>query len=133
MLPYRQSTNKYGNKWTPCGQFGLKCKGKHQSKGEAAYCNQLSLLERAGKLTYTTQVRYALVVKNFVICYHILDFEVDWKDGRGREVHDVKGAQTADWKLKYKLFRALYPKIPYILIHRNKIMTAGLPTMKKEK
>ena len=109
--------NKYGNTKVPCRQLGTKCKKKHDSKAEAERCNVLAMAEKNGKLKYLSQVRFDLVVNDELVGFHVVDFMM-W-DVVGRDpapfVEDVKGAVTAEWRLKYKLFHALYPKIPYIV------------------
>jgi hypothetical protein len=106
-----RAKNKYKNKWTRCF-LGHN----HQSIAEANYCNQLRYLRLAGEIqSYKTQVTYKLKVNNLLICSHRIDFEVINKNGI-KEVHDVKGYETKDFKIKYKLFKALYPEIEYKII-----------------
>jgi hypothetical protein len=103
--------NKYRNKWTKCHQ-----NHNHQSKKEADHCNSLELMKRGKAIKdYKTQVSYEIRVNGFLICSHIVDFEVMHNDGR-KEIQETKGRQTADFKLKYKLFKALYPEIEYKII-----------------
>jgi hypothetical protein len=42
------------------------------------------------------------------IANYFCDFLVTFEDGR-EEWHEVKGFQTEVWRLKEKLFRAIYP------------------------
>jgi hypothetical protein len=53
------------------------------------------------------QVRYPLVVNGVKICTYVADFKVLHQDG-SVETIEVKGKETAVWKLKERLFRALY-------------------------
>jgi len=122
---------KYNNRKAPCSQ-PWKCKGLHDSVGEARYCNKLAMLERAGQLTYRTQVSFVLPINGKVIGTHIVDFMVTW-NGKPEEVHEYKGAMTEGWKLKYKLFCALHPDIPYLVIGPKGLIQKGLPRLTKVK
>jgi len=105
---------KYHNTPTAC-QAGHK----HPSILEANYCDQLALLVKAGEIkSYKTQVKYGLCVNNNHVCDHIVDFEVETKDGK-KEIHEAKGFQTAVWRLKFNLFRAIYPGTEYHIISQN--------------
>lgn len=102
--------NKYGNKTQKCWKDH-----SHDSVGEAQYCNKLNLLERAKEIrSYRTQVSFPLKVKRKTVCSHIVDFLVIEQNGQ-KTVHEFKGFDTALWKLKMKLFQAVYPKIPYLV------------------
>ena len=52
------------------------------------------------------------------ICNHYVDFIVTKNDG-SIEAHEYKGFRTGVWLLKMKLFKALYPEIPYIVINHK--------------
>jgi hypothetical protein len=62
------------------------------------------------------QIRFPLMVNNIKICDYVCDFLVRYADGR-RELVEVKGMQTPEFKLKLKLFRATFlndhPEINY--------------------
>lgn len=106
--------HKYGAKRTACHQGHM-----HDSAFEAGYCNKLAFLCRAEKIRgYTTQKVFELRVSGELICKHKIDFWVERMDGVF-EIHEVKGVETADWKLKYKLFKALYPHVDYLIIKRG--------------
>jgi len=79
------------------------------SKAEAARYSDLKLLERSGYITgLILQPRFPLIVEGKKICSYVADFS--FKDREGRHViEDVKGVQTPVYKLKSKLFHALYP------------------------
>ena len=88
----------------------------HQSRKEAAYCNELHLLLKCKEIKeFKIQKRYDLKVNGKQITTHVIDFWVLNKNGH-EEVHEVKGFATQLWNIKSKLFEALYPKIPYIVI-----------------
>lgn len=113
MIYYQKS--KYKSKRCRCNQQHV-----HQSKGEAAYCNDLALRVLAGDLeSYETQKTFPLYDKNGKkISSHRPDFLLTNFDGT-REVHEFKGYQTELWKLKKALFESNYPDIPYIVIYHK--------------
>ena len=53
-----------------------------------------------------------------VVCIHKVDFLCVMPDGT-KEAHEAKGAETALWRLKRKLFEASYPEIPYIVHYKR--------------
>ena len=107
-------SNKYGNKSCSC-----RAGHKHDSVFEAEYCDQLSLLVKAREIkSFKTQVSYDLPVNGKSVAIHIVDFEVITKEGT-IEVHETKGFATDLWHLKYKLFVAIYPEIPYHVISKD--------------
>jgi len=103
--------NKYTAKKSLCSQGH-----KHDSRWEAKYCNDLELLKRGGAIKgYDVQVPFDLKVNDALICVHRVDFVVYNQEGN-KEVHEPKGFESSDWKIKKKLFEALYPEIPYFVI-----------------
>jgi hypothetical protein len=111
---YQRRQNKYNSKKTST-QFG-----KFDSKKEAAYCEDLELMKRAGEiLDYERQVRYDLYGKNGgQICYMRVDFVVEYSDTT-KEVHEVKSniTMTPEWNIKRKLFEDNYPETKYLVIN----------------
>jgi hypothetical protein len=88
----------------------------HASRKEAGHCNFLLAEVQDKKIAgYKLQVPYEYVINKIKICSHIVDFVVTRLDGE-IEVHEVKGFETKDWRIKHKLFIALYPNIPYVII-----------------
>lgn len=122
--------SKYHNKKTRC-----LSKHVHDSKFEASYCNRLLAMKQAGEISdFSIQVPYPMDVNGKHICTHVVDFVVHYyKPGqavvadypirhglfRTEEVHEVKGCETEVWKIKRKLFKALYPAAEYIVIKRG--------------
>ncbi len=103
---------KYGNQSTTYG--GLR----YDSQKEADYAAQLNLLKRAKEIQeWQPKPKYRLVVNDLQICTIIPDFLVINKDGE-EEVHEVKSTATMTdmWRMKRKLFEALYPEITYRVI-----------------
>lgn len=127
MPPFR----KYNAVKFACSQLGTKCRFKHDSIVEARRCNNLAIAERAGLLTYKSQVRYNFIVDGNLVCYHNVDFEI--VDLRTNElvVEDVKGMVLSDWKIKYKLFLTLYPKIRYIVNFGGNFGKGKIPKLKR--
>ena len=110
---YQRRQNKYNSKRTST-QFG-----KFDSKKEAAYCEDLELMKRAGEiLNYDRQVRFDLKGLNGgQIGYMRVDFLVEYSDGT-KEVHEVKSNTTMTdvWRYKRNLFEDNYPEIKYVVI-----------------
>ena len=108
---------KYFSKKTCCGS-----KHMHDSREEADYCDSLSMLKRAGDIKdFNIQYTFELIVNDVLICKHIVDFYVLDLQGKW-SVHEVKmplNRAPRDFKLKHKLFRALYPEISYYLIEKE--------------
>jgi hypothetical protein len=53
------------------------------------------------------QVKISLDVNGEHICNYYIDFIITHNDGI-QEYVEVKGIETPEWKLKWKLFQALY-------------------------
>lgn len=100
--------NKYKNK--PTVVDGIR----FASKAEARRWGELRLLERAKKISgLRRQPSFALVVAGQKIALYVGDFSYFEPSPRLGDVipvcEDVKGMETRVFKLKAKLFRALYP------------------------
>ncbi len=81
------------------------------SKAEAARYSELKLLERSGYITgLILQPRFPLIVDGKKICSYVADFGYQDKSNR-HVIEDVKGVQTPVYKLKSKLFHALFPML----------------------
>ena len=88
----------------------------YASKSEAAYAAHLDVLKKAGLVTrWEGQVKWPLVVNGVKVCGFVPDFKVYGKGGAWWLV-EVKGMETAVWKLKRKLFAALHPKVDYRVV-----------------
>lgn len=84
--------------------------GKNDSKFEAGKALELELLKKAGEIKdFQEQVKIPLVVNGYVVCNYYIDFMVEHNDGT-IEYIETKGWVTETWKLKWKLFEALYDK-----------------------
>jgi hypothetical protein len=105
------SYNKYSNKSCKCNQEHI-----HDSRGEARYCDNLALQKKIGEIKdYECQKNIDLIVEGHKICCHRVDFWITENDDKNR-VEEYKGFATDVWNLKRKLFEAIYPGIPYIVI-----------------
>ena len=70
----------------------------------------LKALLHAGEITkLVIHPPFELVPKPHRIIYEA-DFDVTWKDGT-RQIQDVKGYPTREFRLKEKLFRWRYPEL----------------------
>jgi len=103
---YRYKRNKYGAKKTTVDGITF------DSKWEAQRWGELQAMERGGLVRdLERQVKYDIVVNGEKICRYIADFRyklVD-DDGSTKEVvEDAKGFETADFKIKKKLMKAVY-------------------------
>lgn len=98
-LPKR---NKYGSR-----KEEYNGRVYHSAK-EAAYARELDLRMKAGEIAdWLPQFKLSLDMNGVHICNYIVDFFVTKKDGQD-EIHEVKGYQTAVWKIKWSLTKALY-------------------------
>ena len=97
--------NKYGSRIT---EYGGR---KYHSAAEAKQAAELDLLVKAGKIVgWIPQPAKRILVNGSLICFMILDFEVKLALGRYYYI-EVKGHETAVYKLKLKLLKACYPDI----------------------
>jgi hypothetical protein len=78
------------------------------SKKEAKYYCELKLRLQAGEIiAFERQKPFSLDVNDKHICKYLADFIVLYKSGKV-EIIDVKGFRTEEYKLKKKLFEAIY-------------------------
>lgn len=88
----------------------------YDSRMEARYAAQLDLLIKAGEVQkWERQHKISIDVNGVHIANYYIDFKV-WKTDGSVEYHEVKGAETALWRLKWKLSQALYPDWKFELI-----------------
>lgn len=101
MAYYNKKQNKYGAvKQTFNGR-------SYHSKKEAAYAQDLYLLQKAGEIKeIIPQFKLELNVNGLHICNYYMDFvTIDNEDVQ--TLHEVKGFETPLWRLKWKLTQAL--------------------------
>ena len=97
-----QRGNKYGAHQTEYNGV------VYHSKKEAEYARELDLRVRAKDIKrWERQVKISLDVNNRHIANYSIDFVIQHLD-KTKEYVEVKGFETAVWKIKWKLFVALY-------------------------
>lgn len=81
------------------------------SKREAHRYGELRMLEKAGIIhDLVLQPKFPLVIDSKLVCLYIADFK--YQDANGRTVvEDAKGMKTPVYRIKFKLFHALYPHL----------------------
>jgi len=92
---------------------------KHDSAGEADYCNTLKLLQRAGTIqSYAAQKIYWLRDRLGARHGYLRpDFIVTLNDG-SVEIREFKDRLlTKEWELKSALFTFCYPEIEYKVVY----------------
>ena len=108
---YRQrwsTKNKYGN------LSSMYDGVQYHSKREAREAAELDLRVKAGELVkWERQARISLDVNGYHICNYFVDFKLYYPDGVV-EYLEVKGFETDVWKMKWKLFEALYSGDPMV-------------------
>ena len=88
----------------------------YDSMREASYARELDLRVKAKDIiTWSGQPKFPIVVNGQKICTYICDFEVIKNDGTFEYI-DVKGIETKDFKLKWKLAKALYPEMNFKIV-----------------
>lgn len=88
----------------------------HTSRWEAKYCDRLLSDKQARRIKdYKVQVTFEL----YAGIKHVVDFVVYNYPLPGNalvEVHEAKGFQTPEWRLKKKMFEKKYPDFPYRVV-----------------
>lgn len=85
---------------------------RYDSGFEASYAAELDLRIKAKDIkSYDRQVNLDLVVNGYRVCQYRIDFVIHHNDGNIEYV-ETKGYQTDVWKLKWKLFEALWTDKP---------------------
>ena len=88
--------------------------GKNDSKFEAGKAVELQLLKKSKKIKdFKEQVKIPLEVNGYHLCNYYIDFVIEHLDGTTEYV-ETKGFATEVWKLKWKLFEALYSDKPNV-------------------
>lgn len=91
---------------------------KFPSKLEARVYQGLKYMLGAGEISeLDRQVRFPLVVNGIKICTFVPDFIYTDK-AKKRVVLEAKGMETPSYKIKAKLFQALYPEYIYKVVKR---------------
>lgn len=96
---------KYSAKRTVCAAGHT-----HDSKMEAARCDDLCALERAGQITrLEQQPEFRVEINGRLVCRYVADFA--WFTADCRVIEDVKGVSTPVFNLKRKLVEATHPGV----------------------
>lgn len=91
----------------------------YPSAFEAKYAAQLDWRKRAGDVKdWQRQITFNLTVNKILICKYIIDFVIIHNDD-SKEYIETKGFETRDWKIKRKLFKALYPQLNYKVVKQK--------------
>lgn len=89
---------------------------KYDSRREAEYAMELDWRVKAKDIkSWKGQEKIPMIVNDKKICTYIIDFVIIHNDG-SLEYVEVKGFKTAVWRLKYKLFEALYPELKKLIV-----------------
>ena len=84
----------------------------YDSMFEADYAAELDLLVRAKKLkSWERQVKIPLEVNGYHIANYFIDFIAYHTDGTVEYI-ETKGVPSEVWKMKWKIFEALYSEKP---------------------
>lgn len=112
----KTTANKYG---ATKKQHGNRM---YDSKAEADYAAHLDTIQLAGIIKgYKPQFTMSLVVNGIKITTYRIDFLVERCDGT-IELHEVKGAETRDWLIKWKLAQALIPTGQVFGVPKNAVL-----------
>jgi len=103
------------NKWTTAKKQeynGLR----YDSGFEASYAAELDLRVKGKDIkSWERQITIPLTVNGYLVCNYKIDFVVYHNDGTVEYV-ETKGYAHNTWKLKWKLFEALYSDKPNIIL-----------------
>ncbi len=105
-----QKRTKYGN--TKCEWKGEKFDSKRELERHLVL---LDMQKRGEISNLERQPRIPLLVNAVLICVYIGDWRYHPRGPWKWVVEDAKGFQTPEFKLKWKLAKALYPEIDWRL------------------
>lgn len=88
---------------------------RFDSKAEARRYDELKLLLAAGEITdLKTHPRFEIWRKNASVIHYEADFSYFDPAYGENVVEDVKGVKTSVYRLKRKMFLAMYPDIKFV-------------------
>lgn len=120
----------YHQKYT---YYHTKKQGKNDSKFEAGKAKELELLKKAGQIKdFREQVKIPLVVNGYLISNYYIDFVINHNDGT-TEYLETKGYATDTWKMKWKIFEALFSDNPLNILTVEYQGKSWKPRMRKNK
>jgi hypothetical protein len=113
IMPNRYFSRK-GNKYNA---RKTKYNGRYYHSGlEAKYAESLDWRKKAGEIKeIIPQYKISIDVNDVHIANYYMDFKVVLPDGR-IEMHEVKGAETDLWRMKWRLSKALNPDWVFVLV-----------------
>lgn len=80
----------------------------YHSQMEANYAAELDLRVRGRDIKkWSRQIPIHLSVYGKEIALYVIDFKIEHNDG-SIEYVEVKGFETSEWKIKWRLFEAIY-------------------------
>lgn len=99
------------NKWSRVKKSVYK-NDYYDSGFEGNYAKELDLRLYAGEIIkWERQVKIPLIVNGYHITNYYIDFIVYYPDGT-KEYVETKGLASEAWKIKWKMFEALYSELP---------------------
>ena len=105
----------------------------YDSKFEAAKAMELEMLKKAGEIEgFDSHLRLPLCVNGYTVCDYYIDFAV-YHNGGMVEYIECKGFPTPTWKLKWRLFCALYEDDPNVKITLEMQGKFNPPKLRKKK
>lgn len=105
----------------------------YDSGFEASYAKELDLRKNAGDIKdWDRQTVLDLVVNGYLVCTYKIDFIVYHNDGITEYV-ECKGWATPVWRLKWKLFEALYSELPDVKLTVVQQRSFRLPKARRKK
>jgi hypothetical protein len=105
-----QKRTKYGNR--KCEWQGEKFDSKRELERHLVL---LDMQKRGEIFDLIRQPEIRLMVRETLVCKYIGDWAYTVYNPKRRVVEDAKGFQTPEFKLKWKLAKALYPEIDWRL------------------
>ena len=113
IIPASEYRQNYLSGWRTKNKYGAKKQTyngiKYDSTFEAKVAEELDWRLKAGELVEVKrQVKCALHVGTVLITNYYVDFRTVDKNGQVNYI-EAKGFETAEWKIKKRLFMALLP------------------------
>ena len=98
------------------GSTKVKYGGRtYDSKLEATYAQNFEWQKKAGEIKeIIPQYKLELRVCGVLICNYFVDFKIVYADDTVKYV-EIKGFETALWKIKWKMAQAIYGKENFVL------------------
>lgn len=116
-----QQRSKFGVDNSDLGKLARTYEGRtYSSRFECDYARELDLRKQTKAIKdWTPQHRVPLVVNGKTITTMVIDFRVVHEDD-SVELVETKGFETPDYKLKKKLFEALFPGVVYSVVKKGR-------------